>query len=259
MGDFENICKEIKEVKIQGAENIAKAALIALSYRQDKEAVKILISLRPTEPALRNTINYALKEGVKKALDYFKEADKKMIENGASLIKNKDNVYTHCHSTSVSKIFQKAKEKKNFVVYNTETRPLFQGRLTSQDLAKYKIKNIHMVDSAMKIALKKCNLVLIGADAITKKEVINKVGSELVADIAEQLKIPLYVCAVSWKFDKTQTKIEERDAKEVWKDAPEGVRVMNPAFEAIPLEKIKGIVSELGILSPKDFLKKVRI
>ena len=52
MGKFETICKKIKNLKIQGAENIAKAGLRAYALKPNKNSIKKLLSLRITEPCL---------------------------------------------------------------------------------------------------------------------------------------------------------------------------------------------------------------
>ncbi len=67
---------------------------------------------------------------------------------GAKLIKKNMNIVTHCHSGSVIKILVEAhKQNKNIHVYNTETRPLYQGRKTSQDLIKAGVKDTMITDS----------------------------------------------------------------------------------------------------------------
>ena len=118
------------------------------------------------------------------------------------------------------------------------------------------------VDSAMRLAIKKAKLAMIGADSITVDgEVINKIGSELAADTCNHFKVPLYIITNSWKFDlcslyMKEVPIEKRPTSEIWENKPKGVNVMNPAFEKIHSGSIKAIVSELGVLSPKEFVKK---
>ena len=259
---FIELLHKIKSVQIQGATNIAKEGVKALKITKDPKCIQQLIETRPTEPALKNAIHYAQKHSVEEALAHFEETDKKISKLGADLIKDKSIIYTHCHSSSVVDIIIEAKKRgKHFAVNNTETRPLFQGRRTSRDMAKYKIENYHFVDSAMRAAIKQSNLVLLGCDAITKTKVINKIGSELVAETAQRFKIPLYICTDSWKFDPTtthgqETPIEYRGEKEIWKDHPKNTVIINPAFEHINPKLIKGIISELGILSFDEFVKK---
>lgn len=257
---FKDIVKKIKEVKIQGATNIALAGLKAMSLKGF--SAKKLLEVRPTEPLLRNALKFAKKYGQEKAIEHIFDAQKKIINYGYKRIK--PVVFTHCHSSTVINILRHAKEKgKKFKVYNTETRPLYQGRKTAKELVKYGIKVVQVVDAAAGIAMtlnhKKKHIVLFGADAILKEgDCINKVGSGMFANIAYDYKIPVYICADSWKFSSRNVKLEKRNFREVWKRLPKHIRVRNPAFEIIDNRYIKGIISELGILSPKKFVRKVK-
>ncbi len=262
--DFEEVCKAIKEVRIQGATEVAKAATKALLERNDPASVKKLLNLRPTEPTLRNSVKYALSfpnisSGVKSSLNYFEKSDEKIVNFGTSKIKSGMNIFVHCHSTTLTKILVAAKKQgKKFTVHNTETRPLYQGRKTAKELSEAGIKVIHYVDSGARIALKKCDLALMGADAITPKKVYNKIGSEMFALVAKNFKVPVYICSDAWKFSPHEEVIEERNPDEVWENPPKGVEIENSSFEKIDPKLIKAIISELGILSHKEFLKKVR-
>jgi len=263
--NFEETCKAIKEVKIQGAETIAKAAVKALLFRHDKPAVKRLLSLRPTEPALKNSVRYVLshydlKKAVKEVIDHFELNHKKINQLGSSVIKNGMVIYTHCHSSTVIGILKEAKKQgKKFSVICTETRPLLQGRKTAAELAEAKIPVTLMVDSAARIALKSADMMLLGADAITNTKIYNKIGSEIFSIIANKFEVPVYICTNSWKFDpKPYEEIEERPSEEIWPHAPKGVKISNPAFEKINPNLIEAIISELGILDFNSFLSQVR-
>ena len=260
MNKFTKICNDIKNIKIQGAENIAKSALIAYSLKRSRSSIKKLISLRPTEPMLVNALNYARKNGVKKTLELIKNNEAKINKIGLKLIKNNYIIFTHCHSSTVVNILRYAKKKgKKFQVYNTETRPLYQGRRTAIELAKAKIKVTTILDDAAHDAIKKSNLMLIGADAILKDAIINKIGSGLFAELAYYHNVPVYVASNSWKFSNKPVKIEERNFKEVWKNAPRNVKIRDPSFEIVKNKYIKAIISELGILKPNLFIKKVKV
>ena len=249
---FNEITKGIKEIKIQGARNIAKQALYAYHLFPTKKSKKKLLKLRPTEPMMENVLNLAEKtsdyEGI---LNHFDEAQDKINKKVFKLIKNKDVIFTHCHSTNVRNALIYAKKKgKKFEVYNTETRPLFQGRKTARELRKAGIKVTMFVDSAIGVALskeqgtKKVDKVFLGADALLKNGVINKVGSETIAKLAKAEKIPVYVIADSWKFTNEKVPLENRKLNEVWDKAPKGVKIKNPAFEFVPRNLIKEIVSD---------------
>ena len=255
---FNQIVKHIKQVKIQGARNIAKAALYAYSLLKTKEAKSKLIKARQTEPMLTNAIKHYEKEGWKKTLSHFDESQDKINERVFKLIKNNSIIFSHCHSTNVINSLIYAKKKgKHFQVYNTETRPLFQGRKTAKELSKAGIQVTNFIDSAARIAIKQADIVFLGSDAILPSGIINKIGSGMIAEIAFDSKIPVYILADSWKFTK-HLKLEERDFHEVWKNAPKHIKVKNPAFEFVPEKYIRAVISELGILSLKEFVRKVR-
>lgn len=259
--NFKEVCKKIKNLEIQGAESIARAGIKALFLKGS--SVKKLLSLRPTEPLLKNAIRHAQKQGKEKTLKHFDDARKKIIQLAVKKVKG--IIFTHCHSTTVVLTLIEAKKRGiKFEVYNTETRPRFQGRKTSRELSNAKIKVTEFVDAAARIALKKSNVMLIGCDAILTDSkgnvtgVVNKVGSGMFAEIAYDHKVPVYVLGNSWKIAPKNLKIEERDIKEVWKIAPKKIKIRNPAFEIVDGKYVTAIISELGILKIKDFGKRVK-
>ncbi|MFH1173931.1 MAG: translation initiation factor eIF-2B subunit [archaeon] len=270
--------KDILHVRIQGAQAVELAAVKALYDLAKRNPAGVekayaqLIATRPTEPGMRNALQYLL-QGIREqkreeAYAYILEhwtCSAVIAEHIAQHIKDGMVVYTHCHSgTVVNGLLLAKKQGKRFSVNNTETRPLFQGRKTAAELARAGIPVTHFVDSGMRLAIKDTQLVLLGADAITAKgEVYNKIGSELACLLAKQYAIPAYICTDSWKFDpKTRfgfdEKIEKRHAKEVWSAAPQGVRISNYAFEKIDAKLITGIITEIGVLRPKTIKKIVK-
>lgn len=264
--DFKAIAKAIKEVKIQGARNIAKAALKAYYLNPSEKTKSILQNLRPTEPMLVNVLNKVDKLPKEEILKHFDEAQDKINKFALKIIKNNSIIFTHCHSTNViNALIYAKKHGKKFQVFNTETRPLLQGHKTAKELANAGIKVTMIADNAVGDVLekggtiKKADLMLIGADALMKNgDIINKIGSNLYAEIAYANKIPVYIIADSWKFSKRDVKIEERAHQEIWKNAPKHIKIVNPAFETVKSKYIKAIISELGTLKPKDFINKFK-
>lgn len=261
---FDKIVSDIKKVKIQGARNVAKFALHAYLLFPSEKSKNILLKSRPTEPMMENVLNMARKHSEKEILKHFDDTQKKINEHVFKLIKNGNVIFTHCHSTNVLNALIYARKKgKKFEVYNTETRPLYQGRKTAQELGKAGIKVTIFADSAFEIALlkyqdtKKVDLILIGADALTKKGIINKIGSDAISEIAYLHKIPVYIVADSWKYTSKKVPLEQRNLNEIWNKAPKNVKIRNPSFAFVQKKYLKAIVSELGVLSYDKFLKKV--
>jgi len=264
---FEKITQDIKSVKIQGARNIARAAFEAYSLIPSEKSKKILLSLRPTEPMLEKVLFLVGKKSSKEILNHFDSAQNQINKNVLKIIEHKDRIFTYCHSTNVinALIFAK-KSWREFEVYNTETRPLFQGRRTAKELRDAGIKVTMFVDSASAIAIEKENKkdkifadkIFLGADALLSDGIINKVGSGMISELAFNHKIPVYIIADSWKFSKKKVPIENRKLNEIWNRAPKNIQIKNPAFEFVKEKYISGIVTEFGLMKYKDFVKKMR-
>lgn len=276
---YKEIIKKIKNLEIQGAKNIAIKGVEAFGLKlKETSDLKLLtkyaneiISTRSTEPGLRNGIDFCLnnvgkiKDPAKEAIKHFLESNKKIAEIGSKKIKNGMIVFTHCHSSTVTNILiQAKKEGKKFEVYNTETRPKFQGRITAEELAKAGIKVTHMVDSAGRSMMKKADLFLFGCDAISSEGfLINKIGTESLADAAQASGIPAYSCTDSWKFNPEtilghDEEIEQRSTKEVWDKPPKNITIYNPAFEITRPDKFTGIITELGVYKAETLVLEMQ-
>lgn len=262
---FNKILQDIKSVKIQGAENICKAGIKAFLLSPNKSSAKKILSVRPTEPLLQNVISILLKskdkeKTAKKFLSNLEKSHNDIAKKGAGLIKNNMNIYSHCHSSTVMDILKYAKkvQNKKFTVYTTEVEPLLQGRLTAKDLAKSKIKVVVAPDLAAGELMEKCDLFLFGADAYTKSFIVNKIGTSILCEIARLNKTKSYSCGVSLKFTK-KVKIEKRSPSEVWVQNNKNIIIENPAFDKTKMKKVTRIISEFGVLQPKQFVKKASL
>lgn len=276
---YTEIVDGIKNLKIQGAEKIAISAVeaFALKLKETHDPIMLqkvydeLASTRPTEPALRNAVMYCLKNYTQNpdvavfVTNYFKEAKEKIAEIGAKKIQDGMIVFTHCHSSTVEAVIIKAwQQGKKITVYNTETRPKFQGRITAENIAKTGIPVVHFVDNAGRGMMKKADLFLFGCDAVsTEGKIYNKIGTEALAARALELKIPAYSVTNSWKFDPltingTEEEIEQRSPDEVWENPPAGVTIVNPAFEYTSPDVVSGIITELGIFKPETLVTEVQ-
>jgi methylthioribose-1-phosphate isomerase len=104
-------------------------------------------------------------------------------------------------------------------VYNTETRPLYQGHKTAKDFLDAGMKITMVVDSSAPFILDphnpfglSINAVIIGCDAIKLNgDVINKVGSYSIVHAAYDNKIPVYIAGNLLKTDvRDSIQIETR-------------------------------------------------
>jgi methylthioribose-1-phosphate isomerase len=195
-----------------------------------------------------------------------------MGKHGAQLFDNNDIIMTHCNAGSLATVaygtalgvIRATKESgKNVKVIATETRPVQQGsRLTAFEL-KHDGFDVSLIpDTAVgyTMANKLVNKVVVGADRVLRTgHVYNKIGTYQVALIAKQHRIPFYVAAPLSTFDMKSNPqdvvIEQRKGTEVTqigdrKTAPDGINVINPAFDMTPPELISGIITEAGVAKP---------
>jgi ribose 1,5-bisphosphate isomerase len=234
--DVERIVRDIKSLKIQGARNVARESLGALSiaaknskarsaaaFRREMSAVAdVLSASRPTEPMMRNLLDEAVRsvgESAKKQRDAKvlarllvaheaavlakMDADaKKLATYGAKLIPDGALVLTHCHSSSSTRVMIEAKKmRKEFSVVCFETRPRFQGRTTATELAEAGIDVTLTVDGGMNLFMKKADIVIVGADSITSRgDLINKIGTATLAHIARMNDVSFYSAAELAKY-----------------------------------------------------------
>ncbi|HPR92041.1 MAG TPA: hypothetical protein PLR64_02180, partial [Candidatus Dojkabacteria bacterium] len=53
-------------------------------------------------------------------------------------------------------------------------------------------------------------------------------------------------------------KIEVRESKEIWEDAPKGLHIFNPAFEIVDNMLITGYLTEFGLILPTNIDEVVK-
>jgi ribose 1,5-bisphosphate isomerase len=289
--------EKIRRLEIRGARNIAIAAVKALEElavqtkarsREDflKElyaARDVLFASRETEPLMRNLLRWTISQVERssatevgrlaeivtdvsqKFLKSLEESKMKIAEIGAKRIREGSVILTHCHSSTVTYMLIKAWEQgKKFEVYCTETRPFFQGRMTAKALVESGVKTTLIVDSAARFFMNKIDMVVVGADAITSEgNIINKIGTSMIALAAKEARTPFYVISELLKFDPATMygeyeKIEERSPNEVWRNPPKNLVIRNPVFDVTRRDFVHGVICEEGIVSPHLIAEVVR-
>ncbi len=198
---------------------------------------------------------------------------RQMGSHGAALIEEGKTYLTHCNAgalatagqgTALSVFYEAAKQGKKFKVISSETRPFLQGaRLTCWELLRNKIDVTLITDNMVGHLMKQgwIDGVVTGSDRIVANgDVTNKIGTYGVALLARQHKVPLYVVAPSSTVDfakksGAEVPIEERSSEEVTHffgipAAPQGIKVLNPAFDVTPHHLVEAIVTEKGIARP---------
>lgn len=270
--------EKIKSLKVQGATDVALAALDSIKEIDEEEelneSIERLKESRPTEPLMRNGLRYVknqFQEGrdigrsVKEFKEMIENSIERITETGAEFMPEDATVMTHCHSGLVENIIKRAyQDGKVDRVIVTETRPKYQGRITAKRMAEEDIPVTIVVDSARREFIQEADLAIVGADVITSDgQLFNKIGTHEFALSADEIGKEFIVASELLKMDPMTLKgkreeIEERSKEEVWKNPPEGVEIRNFAFDATPPEYIDYVVTEEGIINSFDVIDNVR-
>lgn len=267
------VAERIRKLEIQSATTIAKEGLTALrslaaarGFKDEFErACKLLVEARPTGISLYNAIQVALRsrnlETIDRLLKFNFDSDKKIAAIGAELIEQGARIVTHCHSTAALAVLLEAKDKIS-KVYVTETRPILQGIITARALLKEKVPIVYIVDSAVGYLFEEhdVDFCLVGADAVKEGGVINKLGTYLIAAIANDMDVPFYVATNTLKFDyDDKSVIEMRSTEEVLKKGElPGAEVLNPAFDITPWKFITGVITERGVITRSEAVEMLK-
>jgi len=191
--------------------------------------------------------------------------------HGARLLNDGHRVLTHCNAgalatagygTALGVIRSAVSEGKRISVLAGETRPYLQGaRLTAWELMQDGIPVTLITDSMSGFLMSRgaVDAVIVGADRVAANgDVVNKIGTYMVAVLAHRHGIPFYVACPRSTIDLAtacgaDAPIEERDASEVtgfrgvaW--APPGVTVRNPAFDVTPAALVTALITERSVL-----------
>ena len=201
------------------------------------------------------------------------EINKKIGKYGAEVVPKGAGILTHCNAGALATVgygtalgvIRAAFEKDPTVqVFADETRPRQQGaRLTTWEMVTDNIPVTLITDGMCGYFMKKgmIDFVVTGADRIAANgDTANKIGTYTVAIAAKAHNIPFYIAAPLSTIDISissgdEIPIEERDSEEVThinghRICPEGVNIINPAFDVTPASYIEGIITEVGILKP---------
>ena len=253
LNSAKNVLFETRPTAVNLAWGLEKIMQVARSCKDPEEIKKIVV------------------ETAKQMADQDVKINMTMGKHGSKLFDDNDTVLTHCNAGALATVgygtalgvIRASKESgKNIKVIATETRPVQQGsRLTAFELKHDGIDVSLIPDTAVGYTLANnlVNKIIVGADRILKTgHVFNKIGTYQIALLAKHHNVPFYVAAPLSTFDLSSNPedvvIEQRKSSEVTgigekKTAPDGINVINPAFDMTPPELISGIITENGVIA----------
>ena len=272
--EAEEVLREIRQDRHSGAAELAQqgAELLLEILKQCKADEinalgKALIDAQPAMAPMLNLVNHlfhaiesiqdprTIREkgtaAVQGFLDSLITGAEKIRGHALALLKGKRRVMTHSYSSTVLGVLVGAQGIE--VVICPESRPLAEGLRTAQVLGERGIRVRLVTDFAALSLVGESDLVMVGADAITLKGVVNKIGTYGLALAAREKRIPFYVLAGKKKFlpppFSDAIRIEKNDPKEITRESVTNVVVENRYFDFTPLALITGVVTQEGMIS----------
>ena len=200
-------------------------------------------------------------------------ANRRLGDLGAGLLKGSRRILTHCNAGALATagygtalgVLRAMKESGEAIeeVFVDETRPFLQGsRLTAWELRKEKMPVTLITDNMAGYVMQRGSVdaVVVGADRVAANgDVANKIGTYTVAVLARRHGVPFYVACPTSTVDLAcpsgaDIPIEQRSSDEVThvagrRVAPEGVNILNPAFDVTDHRLVSAIITEKAVVT----------
>ncbi|GAA5919947.1 hypothetical protein JCM1841_000063 [Sporobolomyces salmonicolor] len=120
------------------------------------------------------------------------------VQDGSTLL-----VHSYSRVVVQALLYAAQEQKKRFQVYVTESRPFGLGLKTHAILTAAGIPTQVILDSAVAYIMPKCDLAVVGAEAVCESGgLVNFIGGYQMAIAAKAMGKPLYALAESFKFTR---------------------------------------------------------
>jgi translation initiation factor 2B subunit (eIF-2B alpha/beta/delta family) len=168
-------------------------------------------------------------------------------------------ILCHSQSSAVKEVFQQySGNRKKVKVIQTESRPVFEGRMQAEMIKRLGYDITLVPDVGFARHLDKINMILLGADSIYKDYFVNKAGTYNICLAGKNAGIPIYVLADSRKFwsslpaarQEMEYNEHQKAHSEIWQDPPSGIGIENFYFEKTPSAWVDGFITEIEVIKP---------
>ncbi len=132
-----------------------------------------------------------------------------------------------------------------------ESRPMMEGKQLARRLGASGVATTLVVDAATALYVRRCDVVLVGADAVGSTSFVNKIGTWCAIRAAREAGRVRYALAAESKLVPSDWPFPscEGEAREVSAEHWANVTPRNPYFETVPLHELTGVVTESGVYS----------
>jgi len=253
-----------------------------------KPNISFLTQCRPLSVSMGNAIKYLklqithtppdmaedqAKRNLMQSIDKF--IQEKIVLAGVAIsetyartkINDGDVILTYACSSLVLKILKDAYNAgKKFRVVVVDSRPKFEGRECLRRLVKHGIRCSYVLISAISYVIKEVSKVFLGAHALLANGYVkSRVGSSMVAMMAQASNVPVLVCCETYKFcDRVQTDSfvsnelsdpddlvpltrETPDVLSDWREV-NSLHLLNLVYDVTPPHFVSMVITEVGMI-----------
>ncbi|MEG0289897.1 MAG: initiation factor 2 [Erysipelotrichaceae bacterium] len=251
-----------KQTDIDDKEKLARISKISNYYKETrgKSSYAIINALNAMTSSL-SSLKGNVKEGIKNEIEnYFKHANAnvdKIIQYTNKLTKDMKVIMVFDYSSTVEKFIASIPHRVK--IYIPESRAIDGGKPFIKKALEANHDVHFILDAAMLTVLKECDAIFIGAETFYPDgTAFNTVGSDILAHLCKEYKIPYYVLTPMLKVDMRPLQGEYKEViasdladklSENWEtNLKEKVNFNCIELVAIDPEYITAYVSEEGIL-----------
>ncbi len=208
--------------------------------------------------ALRGMVAMACERAIERS----EMATERIGRKGCEIVTNDVTIVTLSTSECVLAVLRQARETgRNFRVLMSESRPVLEGVTQARRISALGIEVVLVVDAALPRRISECGLVLIGADSVTSKEIVCKTGAYPLALAAREHDVPMVVAAPMDRFIPEAlagNRNRLADPSQILSDPPAHLTVENGYLEAVPLDLVRSVITEKGILDRTEIEEQLR-
>jgi len=209
-----------------------------------------------------NELKQSLQNWCTTYLDTYENSTKKIAKHLAPLIPEDSLIGTYSFSQTVyTSLLEAYQQKKSFRVLCSESRPAYEGKQIAKRLVEKNIPTTFTTDALFFSKIPDVDLLLVGADALSSKGVVNKVGTYPLACIAKQTNIPVYTLCSTLKILPNNVQLPKEPSKnpdEIYRNAPNSLNIEDYYFDTTPLKYFTLIITDQGPQTPSMILQQIK-
>lgn len=247
----------LERVERAGQRRILENYLIKLVRAQPSMAPiinlvnRVALAAEETEGSIARAVRRALAGEESRARNtYLKIAENFYARLPASRQPLSIAVYSYSSTVSAALLYA-AKRGRELQVVCGEGRPAGEGINMARRLGAGGIDCLLVTDAALFDMIGDCRLVAIGADAVSRLGLVNKIGTKALALAARAARLPVYCLTSKDKLLPDSLlpwfEIAARAAGEIYRGRLPRVHVANRYFGSVPLAYISRFFCEDGV------------